>query len=107
MHGDKYYVFNVSEKTYEAERFDGRVANFNWNDHHAPPFHYLVKLADRMKQWLAADPENVVVVHCNSGKGRAGTAVSSLLLYLGFYQSIHECAQLYSLRRFSDGKGVS
>jgi protein-tyrosine phosphatase len=50
-----------------------------------------------MAKWLLLDPENVVVVHCQSGKGRAGTAVSCLLLFLGFYQDIYSCAQHFSL----------
>ena len=64
-------------------------------------------LVDSMKKWLKADPENVLVVHCNSGKGRAGTAVSSLLVYLGFYENVYSAAQLFSMQRFSDGKGIS
>ena len=38
-----------------------------------------------------ADPENVIVVHCNSGKGRTGTAICAILLYMGFCDSIDDC----------------
>ena len=51
----------------------------------APPFHLLIELVQSMLEWLEADKENVVVIHCNSGKGRAGTACCCLLLYIGFY----------------------
>lgn len=51
-HPDKYYIFNVSERTYDTTRFDDRVANFNWKDHHAPPFHVLFQLVDEMYKWL-------------------------------------------------------
>jgi phosphatidylinositol-3,4,5-trisphosphate 3-phosphatase/dual-specificity protein phosphatase PTEN len=40
-HKDNYFVFNVSEKVYDRHRFGGRVAEYNWQDHHAPPFHLL------------------------------------------------------------------
>lgn len=106
-HGDKYFIFNVSEKKYEKSRFDGRVSDYNWQDHHAPPFHLLFNLVEEMKNWLQADPENVVVIHCNSGKGRAGTATCCLLVYLGFYDTVYEAAKLFSSRRFTDGKGIS
>lgn len=43
-HGDKYWVFNVSEKPYEKSRFDGKVSSYGWLDHTAPPFHLLLKL---------------------------------------------------------------
>ena len=76
-------------------------------DHHAPPFHLLFALVDEMKHWLLQDPQNVVVIHCNSGKGRAGTATSCLLLYFGFYNNVYNSAQLFSMKRFTDGKGIS
>jgi len=51
-HPNKYHIFNVSERTYEASKFNDRVGNFNWQDHHAPPFHILFKLVDDMYNWL-------------------------------------------------------
>lgn len=56
---------------------------------------------------IIEDPENVVAIHCNSGKGRAGTACTCFLLYAGFYNNIKDCAKLFGARRFTDGKGVS
>lgn len=106
-HPNKYWVYNVSETTYEPERFDHRVSNYNWPDHHAPPFHLLFRLVQEMYMWLKRDPENVVVIHCNSGKGRAGTACTSLLFYIGFFDNIRDCAKLFGSRRFTDEKGVS
>lgn len=121
-HGDKYYVFNVSERKYSKDIFDGRVSEYNWQDHHAPPFHMLFCLVDEMKNWLQSksthvivtnnflslgDPENVVVIHCNSGKGRAGTSTCCLLLYLGFYDTVYDAAKHFSFQRFTDGKGIS
>ena len=29
-HPKKYWIFNCSEKTYEASRFEYRVSNYNW-----------------------------------------------------------------------------
>ena len=61
-----------------------------------------------MYRWLKDDPENVVVIHCNSGKGRAGTACTCLLLYIGFFKEIIHCAKLFGSRRFDDNQtGVS
>lgn len=84
------------------------MGDFNWQDHHAPPFVILFKLVDDMYNWLKKDPENVVVIHCNSGKGRAGTACTCLLLYIGFFKEIIHCAKLFGSRRFEDNQtGVS
>ena len=47
-------------------------------------------------------------MHCNSGKGRAGTACTSYLLYSGFFEDIVDCAKLFGARRFTDdNSGVS
>ena len=95
-HGEKYRVFNVSEKQYEPERFDGHVSHFCWPDHHAPPFHHLCSLVAEMAKWLEADRENVLVIHCNSGKGRAGTTTVSILTYLGLSPNVYSAAQFFS-----------
>lgn len=58
-------------------------------------------------KFIVDDPENVVVIHCNSGKGRAGTSTSCLLLYLGFYENVYDAAKHFSYQRFTDGKGIS
>ena len=100
-------MFNVSERPYEKARFDGRVSSHGWNDHTAPPFHLLLKLVEEMYKFLCKDPENVVVIHCNSGKGRAGTSCTCLLLFSGFYDNILDCAKHFGARRFTDKKGIS
>lgn len=73
----------------------------------APPFHILTDLVENMYNWLTLDPRNVVVVHCNSGKGRAGTATCCLLLYIGFYKEMIDCARLFGSRRFTNHMGIS
>jgi protein tyrosine/serine phosphatase len=42
-----------------------------------------------------ADPANIIVVHCNSGKGRTGTAICAILLYMGYCDSIDDCLRFY------------
>lgn len=40
-------------------------------------------------------------MHCNHGKGRTGTAIISILLYLGIYKNAQEALIFYNSRRFS------
>ena len=84
------------------------MSNYNFQDHHAPPLNYIFNAVDEMYKWLKADQENVIVMHCNSGKGRAGTLCCSILLYSGFFDNITDCAKLFNSRRFiNDSLGVS
>ena len=78
-------VYNLSESTYDKSRFNNQVKEFAWQDHHAPPFNLLMKLVEDMYSHLLRDEKNVVLIHCNSGKGRAGTATTCLLFYMGLY----------------------
>ena len=57
--------------------------------------------------WGVEDPENVIAVHCNSGKGRTGTAIATLLLYSGFVDNMDDALKYYGWKRFSSGIGVT
>mmetsp|Transcript_319 Transcript_319/g.349 ORF Transcript_319/g.349 Transcript_319/m.349 type:complete len:107 (+) Transcript_319:180-500(+) len=61
----------------------------------------------KMYQHLLKDPENVVVIHCNAGKGRTGTAITVLLLFSHFVNTIDEANKFYGIQRFSSGVGVT
>ena len=103
-HKGKYKVFNVAERaTYDKDEFfEGRVSDYLWPDHHAPLFKFLVQIAEEARQWLTAASDNVIAVHCNSGKGRTGTVICTILLYMGFFDNVDDC-----LRFFSHQRGVA
>jgi hypothetical protein len=65
------------------------------------------KVSACLSEVRAADKERVVVVHCNSGKGRTGTAIVAILLFMGYCQNVDDCLRFYGHRRFVCGKGVS
>lgn len=107
-HGDKYWVINTSERaTYDKSKFGNRVTDYHWPDHHGPPFNYIYCIAEQALKWIKQDEENVIVVHCNSGKGRTGTAICAIMLFMGFCDSMDDCLKFYNHMRFTTGQGVS
>lgn len=55
-HGDKYWVFNCSERTYDKAPFEGRGSDFLWADHHAPTLALLFEMVKAMYDFLMCKP---------------------------------------------------
>ncbi|KAI9313603.1 protein-tyrosine phosphatase-like protein, partial [Dichotomocladium elegans] len=101
-------VKNRSEKGYGIDAFSPAPAEtYGFEDHQAPSFQLLVSFCEDAKAWLTEDADNVVVVHCKAGKGRTGTVIAALLLYLHEARHAKEAIDLYGMRRTKDGKGVT
>jgi len=86
-HEDNYWVFNVSGIEYDTLPFKGMVSTEAWEDHHSPTLTLLAKLCQNMHDFMEKDPNNVVVVHCNAGKGRTGALICCYMLFCGFADS--------------------
>ncbi|OAD66259.1 hypothetical protein PHYBLDRAFT_152585 [Phycomyces blakesleeanus NRRL 1555(-)] len=107
-HSGHYKVFNLrSEKLYDNEKFNAPVANYPFDDHQSPPFDLLLKFCKEASEWLEQDPDNVVVVHCKAGKGRTGTMIAALLIYLEDAKDADQAIEIYAAKRTLDGKGIT
>ncbi|CAI2384532.1 unnamed protein product [Moneuplotes crassus] len=106
-HGDNYLVFNFSDRKYDYSKFDYRVESYDWRDHHAPKVVVLFEACKRMYDFLQQNDDNVVVVHCNAGKGRTGTSIACFLMYCGLAGCSADAINYYGWKRFSTGRGVS
>lgn len=54
-----YGGFIEADRQYESDKFKGRVANFGFEDHKAPPLPLLLAVCQDMDAWQQKDPRNV------------------------------------------------
>jgi phosphatidylinositol-3,4,5-trisphosphate 3-phosphatase/dual-specificity protein phosphatase PTEN len=95
-----------SERDYEDEAFEGRVARYPFDDHNAPKFEIIMAFCVDVEQWIAQSPNNVAVIHCKAGKGRTGVMICSYLTYTGKYTAM-ESLKFYGQKRTYDDQGVT
>ena len=105
-HAGCYKIYNLSNREYNYQKFKGEVISYNWEDHHAPPLKMLFEICADMYSYLL-NPSNVVVVHCNAGKGRTGTSIAWFLMYSGLSKNSQDAIRYYGRKRFSTGLGIT
>lgn len=104
-HDNHYLVINVSEKVYDPLPLQ-RVEFFGWPDHHPPSLPLLLACVQRIDQWLLADTQNVVAIHCMAGRGRTGTVIAAFLMYIKMFQAADDALAFFASRRSSTNEGV-
>ncbi|CAD8177980.1 unnamed protein product [Paramecium octaurelia] len=106
-HPNNYMVINLcSERKYKHESFY-KVAEFPFDDHQAPPFNMMLEFCQKVHEWLTANSNHVVAIHCKAGKGRTGVMVCCYLLFSGKYTSSQDALAYYGLVRTQNKKGVT
>ena len=81
-HKEHYKVYNLCEEKKYAPDIFYKQGYFPFQDHEAPPLNLIRPFCEDAKKFLDEDSKNVVAIHCLAGKGRTGTLISCLLLYL-------------------------
>jgi hypothetical protein len=109
--GSKYWVYNLCSEQghhYGPERFDGRVSNFPFPDHHASPLEFVPKFTAHALAYLRESPDSVVCIHCKAGKGRTGQFASSLLMCIEpSLRNADDAITYYGRQRTSNGRGLT
>ena len=106
-HPNHYKVYNLCEENcYRNDAFYAQ-GFYPFQNHEAPPFNLIYPFWEDAKKFLDESDENVVAIHCKAGKGRIGTFISCLLLYLNIFDTAAQCLDYYGMMRAEDGKGVT
>ena len=64
-HPGSFYVYNLSERTYDYDQFEGMVQRWCYfPDHTPPPLSLLFEICLSMLDWLLRNETNICVVHC-------------------------------------------
>ena len=106
-HPNHYKVYNLCDDKKYAPNCFYRQGHFPFKDHEAPPLNLIRPFCEDAKKFLDEDKENVVSIHCKAGKGRTGTFICCLLLYMNFFETADECLLYYGLMRVGTVKGVT
>ena len=106
-HSKHYKVYNLCEEKKYPPNVFYKQGYFPFKDHEAPPLNLIRPFCEDAKKFLDEDPKNVVAIHCLAGKGRTGTLISCLLLYLNEFDTAADCLKYYGIMRVDNGRGVT
>ncbi|XP_035287705.1 putative tyrosine-protein phosphatase TPTE [Anguilla anguilla] len=99
-HADHYKVYNLcSEKGYDPQFFHYRVERVFIGDHNVPTLGDMLKFTADVREWMAADPSNIIAIHCKGGKGRTGTMVCTWLIDSDQFESAQDSLNYFGERR--------
>ena len=85
-HDGHFMVWNMAEERYDYGLFDHQVMECRFPGFPAPPLGLLFKIVGSIEHWLDADPANVAVVHCMTGRGRTSLVAACALAWLGEFE---------------------
>ena len=57
--------------------------------------------------YLTHDERNVLAIHCKAGKGRTGTMICALQIFLNYFTEASDALKLYGERRAKDCKVIN
>ncbi|TNN79006.1 Phosphatidylinositol 3,4,5-trisphosphate 3-phosphatase TPTE2 [Liparis tanakae] len=99
-HEGHYKVYNLcSEKGYDPQFFHYKVERVFIDDHNVPSLEDMLKYTASVREWMSADPKNIIAIHCKGGKGRTGTLVCTWFIDSDQFESAKDSLEYFGERR--------
>eukprot|EP01017_Pseudomicrothorax_dubius_P015962 TRINITY_DN1819_c0_g1_i1.p1 TRINITY_DN1819_c0_g1~~TRINITY_DN1819_c0_g1_i1.p1 ORF type:complete len:279 (+),score=34.04 TRINITY_DN1819_c0_g1_i1:128-964(+) len=93
--GSSYYIWNVSEQTYNTTPFRDQVINMCVAGYPCLPLKNLFAACRSISAWLMTNGNNIAIVHCQGGKGRSALVIVYLLCLLKVCQDPNEALHYF------------
>uniref|UniRef100_T1JLE5 Auxilin n=1 Tax=Strigamia maritima TaxID=126957 RepID=T1JLE5_STRMM len=106
-HGNHYWIYNVSGRSYSPAKFGGRVAECGWPAKRAPSLKTLFNICKNMLQWLNHSAKNMCVVHCLDGKASSAVVVCAFLMFCHALESPEQAVKVFTHRRCTPNLSAS
>lgn len=100
-HFEHYKVWNVSRPRHDLKRCLS-VENSGWPPRLAPPLDRLCSLCKQFEQWLVANSNNVVVIHCKGNTSRAAMVLAAFMHYNAICSNDESVEDRFDMKRFAD-----
>ncbi|ELU08049.1 hypothetical protein CAPTEDRAFT_20343 [Capitella teleta] len=102
-HNNSYAVYNLSQRSYRAIKFQNRVSECGFPAKKAPPLTTLYSVCKNMHLWLRQNQKNICVVHCMDGKSSSATVVGAFMCYCRLFEDINAAMHMFTARRAPPG----
>lgn len=86
-HNGKFMVVNLSDKSYDNKIFNDQVIEFKFPGYPAPPLDKILSICRSIHGWISADSENVIAIHCQTGRGRTLSTIACYLSWTEQFES--------------------
>jgi protein-tyrosine phosphatase len=99
FHAAQFLIYNLSGLTYDYSKFENRVVECGWPDHHATSMELIHGIVLSIYGFLARDEKNCAAVHCLAGRSRTGMIIACYLLYAGIASDPVDTVNYFAKRR--------